>query len=450
MAVPRTGRWWPTGVAWGLWALTLAGLGATLWLDALLRQDGYPELAYLLGTGNATTLVAAISAATVGALVAGRRPDHRVGWLLAGMGLSIAVAGFSFSYTRYGLVARPGALPAASWLAGIANGGVFLYLSCTGFILLLSPTGTLPSPRWRWWARITAAGLVAAFLTAVLHPRPLYPEYPEIRNPLGIDALEHGVGAAIFPVGALLVLAGLVVGAVSLLLRFRRARGLERLQLRWLALGAALAAMAFLVSLTALVVEESDGWLFQAALGISVAVLPLATGAAILRYRLYDIDRIISRTLAYALLTVLLGLGYAAVPSGSAGSWAGTPASPWPRPPWSWPPPSSRCAAGSRPWSTGASTAAATTPPGPSSISRPASATRSTCGPCTASCWPWSTRPCSRPMPLSGCAPRSLPRAPSAPMTLDRDGQTVKAARNRSRARTGSPEAQPSRATTPV
>ena len=130
---------------------------------------------------------------------------------------------------------------------------------------------------------------------------------------MGVGALEHGLGAAIFPVGALLVLAGLVVGAVSLLLRFRRARGLERLQLRWLALGAAVAALAFVVSMVALVVEQSDGWVFQAALGISVAVLPLATGATILRYRLYDIDRIVSRTLAYVLLTVLLGLGYAAV-----------------------------------------------------------------------------------------------------------------------------------------
>src|SRR5215218_1849361 len=307
----RTGR--ARGVAWGLWALTLVGLGATGWLDVLLRRTGYPELTQLVGTGNATTVVAAVGAATVGALVAGRRPGHRVGWLLVALGLSVAVSGFTFSYTRYGLVARPGALPAATWLAGIANGGVMLYLSCTGFILLLSPTGTLPSPRWRWWARITAAGLVAAFLTAVLHPRPLYPEYPGIRNPLGIGALEHGVGAAIFPVGALLILAGLPVGTVSLLLRFRRARGLERLQLRWLAVGAALAAVALVVSLTALVVEESDGVVFQAALGLCVMVLPLANGAAILRYRLYDLDRIITRTLAYGLLTVLFGAGYAAV-----------------------------------------------------------------------------------------------------------------------------------------
>ena len=309
--MPRTG--WARGLAWGLLALTLLGLGATGWLDVLLRRTGYPGLAQVVGTGDTTTVVAAVAAATVGALVASRRPGHRVGWLLVALGLAVAVSESSFAYTRYGLVARPGSLPAATWLAGIANGGVFLYLSCTGFVLLLSPTGTLPSPRWRWWARITAAGLVVAFLTSVLAPRPLYPEYPDIGNPVGVGALEHGLGAVLFPVGALLVLAGLVVGAVSLLLRFRRARGLERLQLRWLALGAALSATAFAVSLTALVVEDSDGWLFQAALGISVAVLPLATGAAILRYRLFDIDRIVSRTLAYALLTLLLGLGYAAV-----------------------------------------------------------------------------------------------------------------------------------------
>ena len=139
------------------------------------------------------------------------------------------------------------------------------------------------------------------------------PRVPRNRQPLGVAALASGPLAAAFPVGALLILAGLPVGAVSLLLRFRRARGQERLQLRWLAVGAALAAVALAVSLTALVVEDTDGVVFQAALGVCVMALPLATGAAILRYRLYDLDRIISRTLAYGLLTVLLGGGYAAV-----------------------------------------------------------------------------------------------------------------------------------------
>jgi hypothetical protein len=156
------------------------------------------------------------------------------------------------------------------------------------------------------------AALVVAFLTSALAPMPLYPEYPEIGNPLGVAAVADGPLTAAFPVGALLILVGLMAGAVSLLLRFRRARGLERLQLRWLAWGAALAAAALLVALTALVVE-GDSVVLQAAVGMCVALLPLATGAAILRYRLYDLDRIISRTLAYGLLTVLLGLGYAGV-----------------------------------------------------------------------------------------------------------------------------------------
>src|SRR5215218_6634405 len=120
----RTGH--ARGVAWGLWALTLVGLGATGWLDVLLRRTGYPELTQLVGTGNATTVVAAVGAATVGALVASRRPGHRVGWLLIALGLAIAVAGFSNSYSRYGLVARPGAVPGAIWLAGAAAGGVVL------------------------------------------------------------------------------------------------------------------------------------------------------------------------------------------------------------------------------------------------------------------------------------------------------------------------------------
>jgi hypothetical protein len=305
-------RWWPAGLAWALWTLTLLGLAATVWLDRLLIEAGLPELTTVLSRGNLTSVVAGVSAATVGALVASRRPRHRVGWLLVALGLSNAASGLAFSYSRYGLVARPGALPAAGYLAGFANGAVFLSLSLTGFVLLLTPTGKVPSPRWRWWARVQVAALVVAFLTSALAPMPLYPEYPEIGNPLGVAALADGPLTAAFPVGALLILAGLMAGAVSLLSRFRRAHGLERLQLRWLAMGAALAAVALLVALTALVVE-GDGVVLQAAVGICVALLPLATGAAILRYRLYDLDRIISRTLAYGLLTVLLGLGYAGV-----------------------------------------------------------------------------------------------------------------------------------------
>jgi hypothetical protein len=240
-------------------------------------------------------------------VLASRRPRHPVGWLLLGLGLSECLAGLSSGYSRYGLVARPGALPAAAYLAGVQNAMVLASLSCVGFVLLLTPTGRLPSPRWRWWARVAAAAAALGVLAGVTGPRPLYPEHPAVGNPLAVAALD-----ALFLPCALVALVGLVVGAGSLLARFRRARGTERLQLRWLALAAAVSAVALVLAL-ATPTLGGETTLFQAAFGVSVGVLPLATGAAILRYRLYDIDRIISRTVAYGLLTVLLGLGYAAV-----------------------------------------------------------------------------------------------------------------------------------------
>jgi hypothetical protein len=269
-------------LAWAVWALTMLGLAVAAWLDHLQRQAGSPETAWLLQPASIPLLVAAVSAATVGALLGSRRPAHPVGWLLLGLGLLVVANGVVSGYVNYGLLTRPGALPGAGYLAGVANGIQVLWLACVSFVLLLTPTGSLPSPRWRWWARVAAAAPVLLVLLAV---------------------------AAI---AALIVLASLVAAAGSLVVRFRRARGVERQQLRWLALGAAVSgAVALLVGVVAGAMAKDS--LVLAALGTCVALLPLATGASILRYRLYDLDRIISRTLAYGLLTVLLGGGYAGV-----------------------------------------------------------------------------------------------------------------------------------------
>ena len=308
-------RWSLAGLAWVVWALTVGGLAATAWLDHLLDRDG-PAGMSTYSASSIPLVVAVLSAVTVGAVLVVHRPRHPVGWLLVGLGLSQAVSDLTYVYTRYGLVARPGSLPGAAYLAGLNNGTVVLWVACAGFVLLLTPTGTLPSRRWRWWARVAAAAPTLWLLGCIIDPGPMRPEYPDIGNPLAVPALA-GVQNVLF-VAALVVLAGLPVGAVSLLLRFRRARGTERQQLRWLAWGAILAAMALVVALFALFVLN-DFALLSVALGVSAAVLPLATGAAILRYRLYDLDRIISRTLAYALLTVLLGLGYATVALGLGG-----------------------------------------------------------------------------------------------------------------------------------
>jgi hypothetical protein len=300
-------RRWPAWLAWALAGLTALTLVPSFWLGELVWSTGW-EPRPAAATLGAVILVT-VSAATVGALVASRRPGHPVGWLLLGVGLGLVVTELIQAYVDYGLLARPGSLPGARYLAGFAYSTALLWVSCAGFVLLLTPTGSLPSPRWRWWARLAAAAPVVMVVGSVVQPDPLAPDYHG--NPLAVPALARVLGVPAVA-GVVMVLVSLLVGAGSLVVRFRRARGTERLQLRWLAYAAALAAGLLLVALVAGFLLANDNVTF-ASLALGMALLPLATGAAILRYRLYDLDRIISRTLAYGLLTVLLGGGYAAV-----------------------------------------------------------------------------------------------------------------------------------------
>jgi len=307
-ARPARARRWPGRLAWALAGLTVLTLIVGFWLAELLWSTGWePRPSNPIAVVGAIILVT-VSAATVGALVASRRPRHPVGWLLLGVGLALNVSLLAQSYVKYGLLARPGSLPGARYLAGFTDSTVPIWLSCAGFVLLLTPTGKLLSPRWRWWARVAAVAPVVVVLGSVVQPDPLAPDYRG--NPLAVPALAR-VLAVPAVAGVVVVLVALLVGAGSLVVRFRRARGVERQQLRWLAYAAALAAGLLPVALAAGVLAKDE--VVTASLALGVALLPLATGAAILRYRLYDLDRIISRTLAYGLLTVLLGGGYAAV-----------------------------------------------------------------------------------------------------------------------------------------
>jgi hypothetical protein len=153
---------------------------------------------------------------------------------------------------------------------------------------------------------VAAAAPLLTVVGFAVQPDPLAPEY--LGNPLAVPAVAPALLVAGLA-GALVVLVALLAGAGSLVLRFRRARGVERLQLRWLALAGACASMLLLAGLVAGLLGKDP--VVLASLALCVALLPLATGAAILRFRLYDLDRIISRTVAYGLLTVVLGLGYA-------------------------------------------------------------------------------------------------------------------------------------------
>jgi hypothetical protein len=318
-------RRWPAVLAWALWALAMLGLAVVPWTDRLTIRAGRADL-----TGWQGPLFVAVlghlTATTVGAVLASRRPRHPVGWLLLGFALALTASGVIAHYVAYGLLARPGALPAAHALARYYRATGPAALALLSFVLLLTPTGSLPSPRWRWWAVVTAATPVAL-----------------------------------------------------LVVRFHRARGIERQQLGWVALAAALMVLAAPVVLVpvALGIPILVDW----AAAVWAAALPVAVGAAILRYRLYDLDRIVSRTLVYGLLTLLLGGGYALVVLGlgqllgresplvvAAATLAVAALF-------------SRPAAGSRPWSIGGSTGAAMTRPGSSRGSVSACATRSTSTP---------------------------------------------------------------------
>jgi hypothetical protein len=298
---------WPAALAWGLAGLAVLSGVPAFWLLRRTWLAGVEGARPTVATVGPVVLAVA-SAAAVGALVAGRRPRHPVGWLLLGVALSVSFNVLVEPYVKYGLVVRPGSLPGAFYLMPFVYSSFLVALACAGFVLLLTPTGSLPSPRWRWWARVAAVAPAVTVVGLAVQPDPLAPEY--LGSPVAVPALAPALLVAALA-GMAVVAAGLLAGAGSLVLRFRRARGVERLQLRWLALAGACASALLLVALVAGALALDP--VVLGSLALCLALLPLATGAAILRYRLYDLDRIVSRTLAYGLLSVLLGLGYAAV-----------------------------------------------------------------------------------------------------------------------------------------
>ena len=302
---------WAPGLAWLLWALTLSGLAAAFWLDHLLRRAGRPELT--IRTHELTYVAAMAGMATVGAVLAGRRPRHPVGWLMLALALSVTLDGVTDSYARYGLLASPGAVPAVGQVRVL--GDTFaLWPACIGFILLLTPTGSLPSPRWRWWAGIAVVAPLSWKAATVLGIETAeFPPFYSFPNPYFVPALATPA-IAVALLALVITLLSVVVGGASLVVRSRRATGEERQQLRWVASAAVVAAAGIPVAVAGIFMN-SAAVVGVAVLG-SAVVLCLAIAAAILRYRLYDLDRVISRTVAYGLLTLLLAGGYAVVALG--------------------------------------------------------------------------------------------------------------------------------------
>jgi hypothetical protein len=201
-------RWWPGGAAWALWALAILGMAATFWLHQLLVQAGRPM------TLDPLLVVAMVSAATVGAVLASRRPRHPVGWLLLAFAVLLDATGVAAAYGPYGLLARPGALPAAGFVAVYYPPFALASLACLALVLLLTPTGSLPSARWRWWARTSVATPVAFLLVVTVAPKPSPLHYQALDSPFDFDAFG-GVTLVVDLLAQAVTILAMVVGRWS-------------------------------------------------------------------------------------------------------------------------------------------------------------------------------------------------------------------------------------------
>jgi hypothetical protein len=273
--------------------------------------------------------------AVVGLVLALRRPRHAIGWLFIAMGLVAAVAAFAFEYAAYAYATAPGSLPAAAWLAWVAYWTWLLNVPALAALLLLFPDGRLPSPRWRvvpWLLGVSFGGVT---VWTMLQPGTIDLVVLTTASPAGVAALGdpaiEGLGDAPAILVLVMALVGAVASALAPLVRRQRAVPTERQQLKWLAF---VAGSSGLAGVTGFLLAGFGGTsvvggllLLLAFAGVVVGI-PVAVGFAILRYRLYDIDRVINRTLVYGLLTALLGAIYAGAVLGLGQLFGGLGAQP--------------------------------------------------------------------------------------------------------------------------
>jgi hypothetical protein len=267
-------------------------------LSTLLLAIGVP-LGELAGVG-VRGLVESATYATVGAIVASRRPENPIGWLFCALGVVVSFEFFGTEYVNYAYFIAPGSLPRSDPVAWAARASTELSIPLAVFVFLLFPHGRLLSARWRVAAWLAAvAGVVAALTTVLLAVGPSG-RFPFDEAALRSESLNL---AGVLDVSESLLGVLVVASAFSVVLRQRRAVGDERQQLKWFTYAVGIVVAAFVVST---VITGGDA---SFALWVTPAV-PIAAGLAILKYRLYDIDILINRTLVYGVLTAVLGLTY--------------------------------------------------------------------------------------------------------------------------------------------
>jgi hypothetical protein len=301
-------------LAWSLAALSVGVFLATIPLYILARSAPVPvSWDANLGLGSHLASALLLAFPIVGALIASRHPRNPIGWIFLADGLLWFLTGLMDYYSIYG-VASPGSIPFPVGVAGVNN---FLWVPAVGLLgtyaIMLFPDGRLPSRRWRPLAWLSGAVIVVLSVGVAISPGPLL-NLGGIRNPFELE-LPPWVEVALYAVLPLLPLC-MLASVGSLVARYRRVVGEERQQIKWISFAASVVGVMYLIAMVTSFAFPSGAWMAAgsplwldlvayAALA-SFTGVPIAVGFAVLRYRLYDIDVVINRTLVYGSLTAML------------------------------------------------------------------------------------------------------------------------------------------------
>jgi hypothetical protein len=286
-----------TWVATGLWVFILGLAGVIV----AMRTAGWQGAGNTSDTSGVALFLALFGFATMGALVAARVPRNAVGWIFIALPLLGAIAGVTEVLAYQGLVWDPGSVPGATAFAWVFSWVWYPTIGLLGFVLLLYPTGSVPGRHWRVVPWALGVVLTAMTLGYMFYPGPLDKDTRLPDNPLGVGALKDVFDRSDHI--SALSMVGLVLAAViSVVVRFRRSRGDERQQMKWMAFAAAVLASGFMA--------QAAFNLGDLSFSLAISMLPIALGIAMFKYRLYDVDRVIRKTLVYGASTVLLAGAY--------------------------------------------------------------------------------------------------------------------------------------------
>jgi signal transduction histidine kinase len=305
----RAARW----LAWWTWGLVLALLVFVLVLGALNGGDVTAEEIFFVPL----VLLAVMTSGTVGALVASRQPRNPLGWLFLGLSLCVVLGVMGEDYPVYAIRTNPGSLPAPEWVSWVSAWTFGLAGATFPLIIVLFPSGSVPSRRWRAVPWLLVGATLWAVAWYAVEPRDLAPTPGlNVPNPAAIEGVRS-IASPLITAGSVVALLASIACFVGLILRFRRSKGEERQQLRWLAYVGVFCLVMFLALFAtgwlpsgAQIVEDVLWSLFVASLAVGI---PVACGIAILKFRLYDLDVVIKKTVVFTVLAGFVTLAYVGV-----------------------------------------------------------------------------------------------------------------------------------------